>query len=424
MKIIYFVYEFPPKIFGGLGTYAFEMSEKISKLDKKITVITTNWENQLPEYERRENIEIFRPKFVDISPALFLYVNEELSGWGEWLSYFGKIISYNQEGANFIYNNVKEKKENYDIVVSHDWLGIIGGVILKRVLNIPLVFHIHSTEVGRQRGGGSSTIKKMEYEGANIADRVFTVSYAMKNELINFGVNPDKIDVIYNGVDEKKYDLENIDGGKIIELRKKYNIKEGEILLLFIGRLTEVKGVVKLVEAMPEVIEEFPNVKLLILGKGELENHLKEMVERLRLNEKVILKFEFVDENERILHYAISDICVFPSFYEPFGIVCLEAMSLKKPVVVSAEGVSGMKEQVITSGEDMCGVHINPYLPSSIAWGIKLLIKIDRRKLGENARKRVLKNFTWDKIAKDTLNLYEKVIKLNKGGIKNEGHSL
>lgn len=411
MNIIYFVYEFPPQIFGGLGTYAYEISRRFVELKQDITIITTNWDNKLPEYEIRESIKIFRPKSIDISPSLPLFISEELSSWGDWLSYFGKIISYNYLGANFIYQGIIEKREKYDIVISHDWLGIMGGVILKKILNIPLVFQFHSTEVGRQRGSGSSTIKKMELQGANSANKVFTVSCAMKEELVKFGVPPEKIDVIYNGVDEKKYDLEKVDNQEIKKLRKRYNIKDEEIFILFVGRLTEVKGVAKLVEAMPEVTAEFPNIKLVILGKGEKKNYLKEMIKKLKLKDKIILQSEFVNEKERILHYASSDLAVFPSLYEPFGIVSLEAMSLKKPVVVGAEGTSGMREQVITVGKEMCGVHINPNLPSSIAWGIKLLIKSDRKKLGENARKRVLKMFTWDKIAKETLNLYEKVIK-------------
>jgi glycosyltransferase involved in cell wall biosynthesis len=410
MNIIYFVYEFPPKIFGGLGTYAFEISKRFKDLGENLTVITVNWENKFLEYEKIENLEIYRPKFIDISPSLYLYVSEELCNWGEWLSYFGNIISYNHLGANFIFQ-MEEKGKKYDIVISHDWLGIIGGVILKKVLKIPLVFHIHSTEIGRQRGGGSNTIKKMEYEGTKIADRVFTVSYAMKEELVKFGVLPEKIDVIYNGVDEKKYDIEKVKKENIRELRNKYNIKEDEIFLFFLGRLTEVKGVKNLILAMPEVIEKYPNVKLLILGRGELENSLKDLIDKLKLNEKIILRCEFISEEERILHYAASDICVFPSLYEPFGIVSLEAMSLKKPIVVGAEGTSGMREQVITEGEEMCGVHINPHLPSSIAWGIKLLIEKDRKKLGENGRERVLKMFTWEKIAKETLKLYKKTVK-------------
>ena len=80
--------------------------------------------------------------------------------------------------------------------------------------------------------------------------------------------------------------------------------------------------------------------------------------------------FDFIPEEERINHYAACDIAVFPSFYEPFGIVALEAMSMEKPVVVGAAGVSGMREIVICCGEEQCGYHVDPNNPSDIAWGV------------------------------------------------------
>lgn len=70
------------------------------------------------------------------------------------------------------------------------------------------------------------------------------------------------------------------------------------------------------------------------------------------------------------MHYAASDVCIFPSVYEPFGIVSLEAMAMEKPVVVGARGVVGFREQVLSSGPDQNGVHVNGEDPADIAWGI------------------------------------------------------
>ncbi|MEM5791133.1 MAG: glycosyltransferase, partial [Candidatus Aenigmatarchaeota archaeon] len=118
-------------------------------------------------------------------------------------------------------------------------------------------------------------------------------------------------------------------------------------------------------------------------------------------------------EDERILHYALADLCVFPSISEPFGIVSLEAMSMEKPVVVGAAGVNGLREQVIPSGENRTGVHVNGENPQDIAWGIKEILRNfeEAKKWGKNGRKRVLKEFTWERAAKRTLEIYEKVIK-------------
>ena len=139
---------------------------------------------------------------------------------------------------------------------------------------------------------------------------------------------------------------------------------------------------------------------------------LKQDVARLGLTDHVILKYEFLDEEQKIRYYAASDVCVFPSKYEPFGIVCTEAMALSKPVVVGARGISGFREQIIPSGPNQCGFHIDPYNPSDIAeYLITLLADQNLRvKLGHNARKRVEEVFTWSKIAENTIRVYEEAI--------------
>ena len=182
-------------------------------------------------------------------------------------------------------------------------------------------------------------------------------------------------------------------------------------MLLFLGRLTWVKGIRNLVQAMPMVLEDYPNVKLVILGKGEQQNDIIETASRLGVSDRIACRFEFVPEKERILHYAASDVCIFPSTYEPFGIVSLEAMSMAKPLVVGAQGVVGFREQVVSSGPDQNGVHVNGGNPADIAWGIKqVLCDPDRAKRwGENGRKRVLQYFTWREAAKQTLRIYEMV---------------
>ena len=146
----------------------------------------------------------------------------------------------------------------------------------------------------------------------------------------------------------------------------------------------------------------------MILGKGEEQKDISETASRLGIKDKVVCNFEFIPEEERILHYAASDICVFPSVYEPFGIVSLEAMAMEKPIVVGAHGVVGFREQVIPSGPDQNGIHVNGENPADIGWGVKEVLKDPERakKWGENGRKRVLQYFTWEKVAKQTLEIY------------------
>ncbi len=127
------------------------------------------------------------------------------------------------------------------------------------------------------------------------------------------------------------------------------------------------------------------------------------------LRGKVICRFEFASEVERILHYAAADLCVFPPLYEPFGVVSLEAIAMEKPVVVGAKGVVGFREQVVPSGPDQAGVHVNGNDPLDIAWGIVAALRDPEgaRSWGENGRRRVLKYFTCHTVAEQTIKIYE-----------------
>jgi len=163
---------------------------------------------------------------------------------------------------------------------------------------------------------------------------------------------------------------------------------------------------------MPDIVSSYPKVKLVVLGVGDLEEPLRKRIKELGVEDYVVFRTEFVSEEERIFHYAASDLVVLPSLYEPFGIVCTEAMSMKKPVVVGARGVTGMREQIVTDGEEQCGLHINPNDPGDIAWGVKELLSRQNEwdRFGENARKRVFELFTWEKITNRTMDIYKKII--------------
>ena len=413
IKIVHFSWEFPPTIWGGLGTFATELSQKQVSFGNHVTVFALNSGNNFLPTEKWNGVEVYRPKTLDLTSSYKLFANQDVQSWGSHFKFFADVINYNISSASHLINTLTRTNErSFDIIDGHDWLGIIGGMIAKKELKIPLVFHIHSTEGGRSLGGGSQTIKHIESEGGETADCIITVSHAMKNELHDLGFPNKKIHVCWNGVDPEKYNVSHINPQNILALRKKYGIKSDHLMLLFVGRLVKVKGADNLVQAMPNVLQEFPNIKLVILGVGDMEIIIQKMINDLGLHEKVILRNEFVPEEERILHYAASDVVVLPSLYEPFGIVCTEAMSMGKPVVVGARGTNGMREQVIPSGNDQCGRHVNPFNPSDIAWGIKQVLesKEQRFLMGNNARKQVIKKFSWDLITQKTLEIYKELM--------------
>jgi glycogen(starch) synthase len=411
MRIAFFCWEFWPRLVGGLGTYAIEITKKFVEIGHEVTVFTLN-DGTLPTKDNWNGIEIHRPMILDSSEIFPIFVREDLKRWGHHIKFFSDIFAFNYLSASKLVNQlIKKDQRKFDIISFHDWLAGFAGIMVKNNVNLPAVFHIHSIEEQRSLGGGSEVVKEIERESAKKADKIITVSYSMKEFLESLGYPKEKINVVYNGIDAEKYSLKNVNWGLVEKLRERYKIKD-EKVIFFIGRLTWVKGVANLIKAMPEVLKSFPNVKLVILGKGESYTDLIQLKQSLGIGDKVEIRSEWVSEEERIAHYALSDVCVFPSISEPFGIVSIEAMSMERPVVVGARGVSGLREQVIPNGENRCGVHINGEDPNDIAWGIKVVLENfeEAKKWGKNGRKRVLENFTIEKTAKETLKIYESLI--------------
>ncbi len=415
MKLSVLVYEYPPKIVGGLGTYAAEITRKFVLLGHDVTVFTMNDDARtLPTREIWRGIEIHRPLHIDISDSLPDVIAEDIKKWGRGINLFSKILVYNYLSASKLVNDLIGKEEfKYDAIIAHDWLSAIAGITIKKELGLPFAFHVHSTEKGRTLGNGSEVVSNIELRAGNAADRVVTVSYAMKDELIKLGFPKDRIQVCYNGVDHEKYNPDTIKDKEISKLREFYDVKEEDQMILFIGRLVGVKGVDRLIMSLPHVLQKNPNAKLVIVGLGDLQDYLQNLVTTMKLQDSAKFRFEFIPEEERILHYAACDVAVFPSLYEPFGIVVLEAMSMERPVVVGAAGISGMREIVIPCGDEQSGYHVNPRNPPDIAWGITSALENPEKTewLGKNGRRRVLNEFTWDKIAEKTLSLYEKMVK-------------
>ena len=410
MKIAYFVDEFPPFFRGGLGTYADEISRQFVRKGHSLSVFSRNTGKD-PTSGTLPGIDIHRPNLMNISDIIPVINPEEIRMWdGNGQEFFAETILYNLLSASKLVNYlVAKENRQYDLLVSHDWLAALAGITAKRNLGKPFVFHFHSTEQGRNPSG-SPTIKDIERLSATIADRIITVSYAMRDELVSFGYAEQKIRVIHNGVDEKKYDPARFLPREIEAFREKIGVGHSP-MIFFVGRLTWVKGADTLVRAMIHIVKEIPDAKLVILGVGDMEQMLTHMVHNHHLEENVLLHFRMAPEEERILYYAAADVVVLPSKYEPFGIVCTEAMSMGKPVVVGARGTSGFREQVIPAGEGICGYHINPYDPLDIA---KFILEIVKRHdlaetMGRNGRSRVIEHFTWDTAAENTLRVYREL---------------
>ncbi|TAJ45747.1 glycosyltransferase family 4 protein [Methanofollis fontis] len=401
MRIACFLDEYPPFFRGGLGTYAAEITPRLAAAGHALSIYASR-EGGGETEEAEDGIVVCRPAVPDPSPLLPLMLPVEVTAWpADSQHYFASNYLRNIVAAG----DLLTRGEGADLSVSHDWLSAPAGMLVSASLRIPFVMHFHSTEAGRSPHP-SPIIRTLENRAAVQAAVVVTVSRAMRDELITLGVQAEKIRVVYNGVDAERYSRERIPEERVRDLRRRLGIGD-DPMILFIGRLTRVKGVDTLLRAFPYILQEVPDARLVIVGAGEMEGEVRHLAQ-MKGDGRVVLTPSIISEEERILHYAAADVCVFPSTYEPFGIVATEAMAMGCPVVVGAQGTSGMREQVVPEGPAICGFHINPFDPHDIAIYTSLIL-IDgalKRTMGRNGRNRVISYFTWDHSVQATLAAY------------------
>ncbi len=407
MRIAFLTWEFPPEIIGGLGVYSDNAVRQLRASGHEVVVFAPK-SGDLPEIGDYQGTSVVRPPSFSASAAFPHVINSDL---GEWGDFFGDLFLTNLLWVDRF--RILHAERPFDLVAVQDWLSAPAGLILAEQSPAAIVFHLHSTEWGRRGAGASPAVTYWERELGNNADAVVTVSRSMRRDLLEHDFPERKVHAIWNGIDPDRYSPDVADRSRI---RALYGIADDDLMGLFVGRLTDVKGVVPAVEAWANVAALFPEARLVILGVGELQNAIEKRIAELRLEGLASLRCEFVTEEERIAHYAAADVCLFPSTYEPFGIVCLEAMAMAmaiaKPVVVGARGLVGFREQVVNDGPTKCGVHVNASSASDIAWGVGQCLQDPARAAlwGQNGRKRAISHFTWPESMRKTLEVYEAAV--------------
>jgi glycosyltransferase involved in cell wall biosynthesis len=271
-----------------------------------------------------------------------------------------------------------------------------------------MVATVHATEWGRNGGVHTDLqryIHEQEYWLTYEAWRVIVCSKFMKAEANKYFSCPnDKIDVIYNGVDPAKFEFSWTE-----EERKTWRgrlARPDEKIVMFVGRFVREKGIQILLQAASAVLAEQPNTKFVIVGGGNREA-LERFVRWYGLKDKVLFTGFMAN---RSLHqlFRSADVAVFPSLYEPFGIVALEGMAAGAPVVSSDAG--GLPEVV---SHDKTGTTSYAGNPGSLAWAILNVLKDPKRaeRLKQAARKRLDTDFNWGIIADQTKAVYDRVWK-------------
>ena len=300
---------------------------------------------------------------------------------------------------------ISDLSRQVDIIHAHDWLVANAALGLKQIFRIPLVATMHSTEIGR-RNGLHTDYERMIHQTENwLAHESWRIiccsQYMAQHVMWAYGLPQDRVIVIPNGVDASVYEKEF----DRTEFRKRFALPE-EKIVLYVGRLVYEKGVQTLVNAIPKILSRV-NAKFVVVGDGGMKDHLMRQVANMRLSHRIMFT-GFLDEESLRKLYQIADVCVVPSLYEPFGITALEAMAAKTPLVVSNTG--GLSEIV---EHDKTGTKVYAGNADSLAWGITRILLdpgyADWIKL--NAYKKALEVYDWTRIAKETKEFYERVLK-------------
>jgi len=395
MRVIMLAWEYPPKIVGGLARHVYDLSRALAASGVKVDVITGDHPDAPPE-ELDGNLRVYR---VNVPPS---------NDFVHWVHNLNAEMEKKAEELLSLKKPSRSKKKTVaptepTVVHAHDWLSEFAGKALKHKYGLPLVATVHATEHGRNQGIHNDVqryISSVEWDLCFEAWRVICCSHYMRDEVAEvLGAPQDKMDVIPNGVDPAKF---KIDFDKA-EFRRWF-AKPNEKIIFFVGRMVPEKGVQVLIQAMPEILAGYNDAKLVIVGGGH-KDHLVKIAHDHGVAEKVFFT-GYVDDETLLKLYNVIDVAVYPSLYEPFGIVALEAMVAKVPVVVS--DVGGLRE-VVDHG--VTGLSAWADNPDSLAWAILRLLKspYTARNMARNAHRKVMEQFNWGRIAERTAEVYNRV---------------
>lgn len=283
-----------------------------------------------------------------------------------------------------------------------------AGLIYKYCLHKPCIVTMHGKDiqVDRSIGYGMRLDWRLDliikFVLKNV-DALIAPSKLVAEEAIKAGADPTKVHVIPNGVNISRFNP-SIKGEPI---RKRLKIHPGENVVLTISRFHPKKGYTHLVEAIPLVIEEFPEVKFVLCGKGPERQTIVDMVKSLDLSKNVVFA-GFVDENEKPMYYAAADVFVIPSILETGPVTILEALASSKPVVASRTG--NIAEVV---RDKVSGTLVEPTDATQLAQAIITYLKDPqlRKSAGQAGREDIVKNYSWKTVSEKTLALYESLTK-------------
>jgi glycosyltransferase involved in cell wall biosynthesis len=277
------------------------------------------------------------------------------------------------------------KKNRIDLIHCNDRFGSMFGRIASSLTRTKMVYTARSIYDNNR------------FTGLFFGNNIIAVSEGVKRNLVDyFNVKPSRINIIYNGTDIKHSNSRDLE-----EARKKYKIHNDTRVISVIGRLTRVKGLEYLLKALPEVIREFPTLRILLVGDGELKSTLQKLCTDLQIQKHVV----FCGNQERVENFIdMSEFTVLPSLQEGLGVTAIESIALGKPVI--ATNIGGLPEVIENR---INGLIIQPKNSTALASAAKYMLANpgEVKKMGVRAKEIAEKYFTIEKMFENYFFYYE-----------------
>lgn len=415
MKIFFLSDDFPPESFGGAGIVAFNFAQKLRTLGNNISVITTVSDKEKEGLVEYKGIRVFK---------IYSSYHER---WRAYLSLYnptvvGKVRKIlNEEKPDIVHaHNIHYHLSYYCLKIAkhvgarvfltaHDVMLFHYGKLVEFInsnnLSIPEKFNYkisawQQIQKYKKRYNPFRNII-IRYYLKNV-DKIFAVSGELKEALIQNGIK--NIEVVHNGISVDDWDVRN---EEIQKFKAKYKLNNKKIVL-FGGRLSGAKGGGQAILTIKEVVGELPGVTLLIIGKKNI--YANEMLEKAKKDgvDKELVFTGWISGNELKSAYQSCDVLIMPSIcFDTFGMVCLEAMACKKPVVATCFG--GSKEVVMDSKS---GFIVNPFNTELMAEKIIKLLKNPKevQEFGSAGYERAKKDFNETALTEKMVLWYNKFL--------------
>lgn len=400
MRVGYVTTQFPGYVTSGLGRYIEAMTPRLMGRGCQLVVCTLN-PGDLPELTRTDAAVVHRP-ITRLQRRLLAGRQLNRTRRRDFMLLAGHVVVSNLWYVGLLTQQHRQRR--LDVIVVHDTTNIVAALLLSALLRVPLVLHMHTLEYSHETSGtvvdSTGLLGRAERILARRCAAIVVPSPEVAETLLGDGWPPDRLIVIPQGnpFDDLLPDENPEDSHR---LREELQLADDDVMVLFVGRFEPAKGASELVSGWASVVREHPRAHLVMLGEGDAEA-LRAIARSDQISSQVHIVSAFVAHQELRRWYQAADLCVFPSRYEPFGLVALEAMSQGCPVVLGA-GFSSLLHGVA----DEPAAVVTVVHPEAIAATLNdLLADPDRlTRLSENGRAWA-RRFHWDHTADATVQAY------------------